>query len=175
MPSYRLAFGAVGLCVIAMVASGCGAGSARLDAETARARPSHTGVIYHGTDTATLNLNPSLGFVLHPPAAGVAPPITWQEAYSMCERGSPCGSQGGPDIYLTRLTETNSNLAIQPGGSTIPDIDNRLVYIMVWYGQPCPAPAGPVPALPSQDAQCTMHAIVDANTAADLGGGSGPP
>ncbi len=142
--------------------------------------PAQDGVQYHGTDTTTLRMPSGFGFVVAPPAAGGIAGISWQQAYATCSHTAPCGPVGTQDIYLVRLTETTSNLTMRPDGTAVPNVNHRLVYLIVLYGKTCVSSGGPPPPPGSTPravtpSPCTQFAVVDADTGQDLGGGWGPP
>jgi hypothetical protein len=124
------------------------------------------------------------GLHLVPPASGVTPRVTWQDAARPCSRSTGtnnCAAQTIPeDVFLAVGTDTNSG-QIGPGGSITPALDNTLIYVIAETFS-CASPpggaSGPGTTTPTTTTprvySCVLFDFVDADTGRGLLGMEGP-
>lgn len=94
---------------------------------------------------------------------------------SLAEVLAHCGSPGlscldrHPDGVLARASSPNGPATINPDGSTTPELNRTLVWILSWYGVGC-VPSLPIPAPGTttrpvpENGVCTVRVVVDADS-----------
>ena len=121
---------------------------------TAPAAPVYAGPI------ATAEKIDNDAIVLMPPTNPKSAVISPLSAYLVCSNGTGvCGNNSAASISLATVTTLKAG---EPGenGTIIPLINNALVYVLRWKGEPC-SPAGVTPGAPSAPPRTYACGIVD--------------